>query len=310
MTATQTQDLEKLRDMIKDIRFTMLTTVNADGPHARPMTTLESDPDGSLWFFAANDSRLATEIAADPLIGLAYADNGSADFVSVTGRARQVDDAAKAKALWNPALKAWFTGGLDDPKLALIEVRIESAGYWDAPDNRFVRLAGIIEGRCDGRGVRLGRGGSRRGRRGRGAPLDQLTRTIPGRPSKPASNERIRSMSRPCITATWTASRAESPASSEGAGGRARRPHVDRVDDVHDREQGVEGGIDLIPALDRRVSMEDLLENFGVRAERLTGGDGFLEGAPGGILVEVRGPDEVHRDVRIDEDHACDRSER
>ena len=32
MTTTKTRDLEKLRDMIKDIRFTMLTTVTSDGP--------------------------------------------------------------------------------------------------------------------------------------------------------------------------------------------------------------------------------------------------------------------------------------
>ena len=151
MTTTQTHDLEKLRDMIKDIRFTMLTTVTSDGPVARPMTTLESDSDGSLWFFASKDSSLAGDIAAEPKVGLAYADNGSADFVSVTGRARQVDDAAKAKELWNPALKAWFTDGLEDPTLALIEVQIESAGYWDAPDNRFVRLAGILAAAATGK---------------------------------------------------------------------------------------------------------------------------------------------------------------
>ena len=150
MTTTQTQDLDKLQDMLKDIRFTMLTTVTAEGPHARPMTTLEADPDGLLWFFGSTESRLVADIAANPVVGLAYADNGSADFVSVTGRARQVDDAAKAKQLWNPALKAWFPDGLDDPKLALIEVQIESAGYWDAPDNRFVRLAGILAAAATG----------------------------------------------------------------------------------------------------------------------------------------------------------------
>ena len=109
------------------------------------MTTLESDPDGSLWFFASKDSSLAGDIASGAPSRPRHADNGSADFVSVTGRARRVDDDAKAKELWNPALKAWFTDGLEDPKLALIEVQIESAGYWDAPDNRFVRLAGILQ---------------------------------------------------------------------------------------------------------------------------------------------------------------------
>ena len=151
MTTTQTQDLDKLHDMLKDIRFTMLTTVTSEGPHARPMTTLEANPDGSLWFFGSTESRLVADIAANPAVGLAYADNGSADFVSVTGRARIVNDPAKAKELWNPALKAWFTDGVDDPKLALIEVQIGSADYWDAPDNRFVRLAGIVAAAATGK---------------------------------------------------------------------------------------------------------------------------------------------------------------
>ena len=69
---------------------------------------------------------------------------------STTGRARQIDDDAKARKLWNPALKAWFPDGLEDPKLALIEVQIELAGYWDAPDNRFVRLAGILAAAATG----------------------------------------------------------------------------------------------------------------------------------------------------------------
>ena len=46
--------------------------------------------------------------------------------------AKDAKDRAKAEELWNPMVKAWFPGGLDDPHLALIKVTIQSAEYWDS----------------------------------------------------------------------------------------------------------------------------------------------------------------------------------
>jgi general stress protein 26 len=46
-------DLQKLREMVKDIDFCMLTTVDEEGNlHSRPMSVNgEIDTDGDLWFF-------------------------------------------------------------------------------------------------------------------------------------------------------------------------------------------------------------------------------------------------------------------
>ena len=51
-TQRQEDDLEKLRDLIKDIDFCMLTTVDEDGYlHSRPMSSNgEIDRDGDIWF--------------------------------------------------------------------------------------------------------------------------------------------------------------------------------------------------------------------------------------------------------------------
>jgi general stress protein 26 len=106
-------------------------------------TTLRSEPDGRLWFFTARDSSLVDELRADPRVCLAYGDNGSATYVSVSGRAAMSEDPAMTEELWNPALKAWFADK-DDPNLQLLEITVEDAEYWDGPRNRFVRLAGIL----------------------------------------------------------------------------------------------------------------------------------------------------------------------
>ena len=140
---TTRNDLDKLVELLKDVRFTMFTT-RVDGRlHARPMTTMEADTSGSLWFFISSDAATLNEIVADPSVGLAYSDNGKGTYVSVAGDAAVVDDQAKVEELWNPAFKAWFEGP-DDPNLNLVEVRIASAEYWDSPDSRVVRLIGIV----------------------------------------------------------------------------------------------------------------------------------------------------------------------
>ncbi len=49
--------------------------------------------------------------------------------------------------------------------------------------------------------------------------------------------------------------------------------------------------------------MQDLVEDLDVRHQSLAPVDALLEQAPRLRLVRVRGAREVHRDVRVDEDH-------
>ena len=118
MADTHTRnDLDQLVELLEDVRFTMFTT-RVDGRlRSRPMTTLEADTSGSLWFFISADATTLDQIAADPSVGLAYADNGKGTYVSVAGDAVVRDDRAKVRELWNPAFKAWFEGpGRPEPQ--------------------------------------------------------------------------------------------------------------------------------------------------------------------------------------------------
>ena len=48
----QSDDIQKLCDLIKGIKITMMTTVEEDGTlHSRPRGTQEAEFDGDLWFF-------------------------------------------------------------------------------------------------------------------------------------------------------------------------------------------------------------------------------------------------------------------
>lgn len=142
MTA-QTVDTSKLWDMIKDIRFGMLTVRGADGRlYARPMTTQngEADRGGVIWFFMSRSGQPVADLTASSDVNVAYADPDSDAYVSVSGAARVVEDPVKKKELWSTAAKAWFPGGVDDPDLALVAVLVAEAEYWDVKANKAVQI--------------------------------------------------------------------------------------------------------------------------------------------------------------------------
>jgi general stress protein 26 len=134
---------ERLWELIKDIRFSMFTARHADGHlHSRPMTTQNKgvDEDSSLWFFMSRRSDPVSDIAKDPAVNISYADVGADSYVSVSGHAAVVDDLAKKRQLWSKMAEAWFPGGAADPDLALVQVKISHAAYWDVKESKLVQL--------------------------------------------------------------------------------------------------------------------------------------------------------------------------
>lgn len=133
--------LHKLRDLIQNISIAMVTTVTPDGAlRSRPMYTQEMREEGELWFFMSDDSGKARDLADEAGVNVSYADPMHDRYVSVSGNASLVHDAEKVHELWKPELARFFPRGLDDPHLALLCVRIETAEYWDASTSRMLPL--------------------------------------------------------------------------------------------------------------------------------------------------------------------------
>ena len=134
---TQTDNLEKLRDMIKDIDFCMLTTIDENGdPHSRPMSSNgQIDPNGDLWFFTGISSHKVNEVANSPKVNASFADPKNQRYISITGKAQLVRDRNKIEELWKSEFKIWFPKGKDDPDIALIRINAERAEYWDNPSS-------------------------------------------------------------------------------------------------------------------------------------------------------------------------------
>jgi len=134
---------EKLWQLIKDIRFSMFTVRHANGHlHSRPMTVQNTgvDEDSSLWFFMSRRSEPVTDLGQDGNVNVAFADVDADSYVSVSGHAVVVEDTAKKRQLWSKMAQAWFAGGAEDPDLALVQVKISHADYWNVKENKLVQL--------------------------------------------------------------------------------------------------------------------------------------------------------------------------
>jgi general stress protein 26 len=154
---TRPEAISKLGELIKEIDFAMFTTVDQDGTlRSRPMSTQQVEFDGDLWFFTGASTDKVDEIQHDQQVNLAYADPKNQRYVSVSGSARLVRDQAKIKELWNPAYKAWFPKGLEDPDLALLQVSVSKAEYWDSPSSTVAHIIGFAKAIATGQSYQGG----------------------------------------------------------------------------------------------------------------------------------------------------------
>jgi general stress protein 26 len=150
MSTTQQEQEQKVRDLIKDTRLAMLTSVDPDGRLvSKPMATQDVDFDGEVWFIAERDSEKVRNIEANSNVNVAYA--GSGAWVSLSGDASVVDDTAKLAELWNTFTDAWLEGGPDNPNNILIRVEATGAEYWDAPGSKVAQLLNLVKAKTTGK---------------------------------------------------------------------------------------------------------------------------------------------------------------
>lgn len=140
--------LDELYDLIGDIGVAMMTTRRTDGQLvSRPMATQDRSRKADLWFVTDRETHKLDEIEDDPHVNLAYYDDSSREWVSVSGTARLSTDRAQIRELWSPGWKPWFPdegderdGGPDDPRMVLILVEAESVTYMKQDQPRPVVL--------------------------------------------------------------------------------------------------------------------------------------------------------------------------
>jgi general stress protein 26 len=113
----------------------MLTTATDHGMRSRPMHAVPDRDTGCIWFITDQRGAKDEEIKAAPDVCLAFADTRSNTYLSMTGRAETLCDAAKARELWSHETQAWWPKGPTDPDVRVLRVVPDQAEYWDARGN-------------------------------------------------------------------------------------------------------------------------------------------------------------------------------
>ena len=140
-----------VRDLIKDERTCMFTTVSPDGAIvSRPMATQEVEFDGDVLFVAERDSHKARDIAAQSPAKVNVAYSSQSSWVSLSGTASVVDDRARLEELWNTFTDAWMEGGPENPTNVLIKVDAASAEYWDSPGSKVTQVLNLVKAKVTG----------------------------------------------------------------------------------------------------------------------------------------------------------------
>ena len=143
-------EISRLAELAKGIRIAMLTTVDEDGHFISvPMAQQEVEFDGDLWFFAERDSRVVRNITLNPHVGVTL--SSSDTWISIDGDGEVVEDAAKARELWNSWVEAWLPQGPDDPNVVLIKVTGHGAEYWDTPGGRAASILSFAKAKITGK---------------------------------------------------------------------------------------------------------------------------------------------------------------
>ena len=146
----------KLWEMIRPIRFAMLTNDDGGMLRSRPMVASRRDFDGTLWFFTRASSHKVEEVRADDRVAVSYADPARQTYVSLSGHARLERDKALIRQHWGDGVRTWFPKGPDDPDIALLRVDVEAAEYWDAPSSVMVHAFGYVKAVTTGKAPNSG----------------------------------------------------------------------------------------------------------------------------------------------------------
>jgi general stress protein 26 len=133
--------IRKLRELIGKAQNCFFCTAGGSTLSSRPMNVRQVDDAGTLWFLSASDSQQNRDVATNRAVKLYFQGSPHSDFLHLVGDATILTDRAKIKELWEPILKTWFTDGMEDPRITVIQFVPTEGYYWDTKHGNLV--AGI-----------------------------------------------------------------------------------------------------------------------------------------------------------------------
>jgi general stress protein 26 len=146
--------LAKFYDLIDDLEVAMMTTRRRDGHlRSRAMANQQRADGADLWFVTAEGAAKLDDIANDPHVNLAYYNDSSREWISVSGTATISRDRETIRQLYASDWQMWFSdegdprhGTADDPRIVLIGIRVHAAEFLEVNKPKPVVLYEMVKG--------------------------------------------------------------------------------------------------------------------------------------------------------------------
>ena len=138
--------IKKLRELVEEIKVCLFSTSvhQNEWGAVRPMTALEIDDQGNIWFLSDIDSVKNCDIQKNNMVQLYFAHPGKNSYLIVNGEAKIITNQSKINDLWSPVGSIWFKNGKEDKNITIIKVHIKNAYYWDVEGNKMVNCFKFI----------------------------------------------------------------------------------------------------------------------------------------------------------------------
>ena len=136
--------VEKLKQIVGRSRVGMLGMYHEDGIHFTPMSHVDIDDEGNLWFFTTKETGKSISAKNKNNIFITYAQEVSSTFLSISGKAYLNANREKMRELFNPYVKAWFPKGLEDPSISLLVVHPLEVECWTSDEHKVLTHIKIL----------------------------------------------------------------------------------------------------------------------------------------------------------------------
>lgn len=139
--------VEKLKQLMSNCSVGMLGTFEEVRMTFRPMSQVDVDDSGNIWFFVDMTSAVAEQINTNPNVYVNYSCEKVSTFITIEGVANISNvNRDKIKELYNPSVKGWFPGDVDDPNLGLLIVHPLEIDYWENNENKVLSYIKLLSG--------------------------------------------------------------------------------------------------------------------------------------------------------------------
>ncbi len=141
--------LEIFWNKLDDSSYAMIGIPTQDA-HSEPMAVhFDDEFCNTLFIYTSTDNRLTQGMASDPKAMLQYASKGHDFFACVTGTLSRVTDPGTIDRFWDNTVAAWYDGGREDPRLAMLRFDMNHAEMWEADMSMIGVVKMLFGGRVD-----------------------------------------------------------------------------------------------------------------------------------------------------------------